>query len=104
MATKSIIMKYGLSPSPDVVQYRLRIVPTGTENVSALNSYFVLDGSGSADLGSMPELQNLDGVYDFYLSAVDDAGNESDYSVFTGKAIDFLAPEPPGEITFEVAG
>ena len=88
------------SPSPDVVAYRLRVVPQGqpvdydTEYVESSDGVFLS--------GDVPALRMADGTFDFYLTAVDDAGNESDFTVAT-REVDFIPPAPPKGVLFEVA-
>jgi len=47
----------------------------------------------------LPGITTTDGVYNLGITAVDDAGNESSFSLINDVPLDFLAPDAPGEIT-----
>lgn len=84
------------SGSPDVVGYKIYYTLTGG----------TLDYDAPfADIGLNLEV-NLedyfgiaDGRFDLGVVAVDDAGNESDMSIVLDVPLDFIAPDPPGEIS-----
>lgn len=86
------------STSPDVTAYRIRVVPAGepvnydTPNFQTVNQ--------AVDVSTIPALSDANGLYDFYVSAVDQAGNESDMLSVKNVIIDFLAPSPPAGISF----
>ena len=92
-------LTFGLSPSQDVVNYRLRIFPTGaTPNPNAVYSapFAEVGTDGVIDAVEIQGIAgNPDGVFDLYLTALDDGGNESDYAVKVAVPLDVIAPEPP---------
>ena len=87
------------STSPDVVEHRLRIFPAGatpTNNEVYAASYANVGIDGVIDQAEIQGVLNSqDGVFDLYLTSVDDGGNESDYAVKSAVPLDFDAPLPP---------
>lgn len=85
------------SGSPDVVGYKFyyEVSPTAVTYDSAN----VLLTETMVVLNTITELQNLDAVYNIGISAVDDAGNESDMSLLNDIPLDFAAPEAPGALS-----
>lgn len=87
------------STSPDVVNHRLRVFPSGSEpsaNDVYDAPYAEVGTDGVVDQGELEGiLTSADGNYDLYLTAVDDAGNESDYGVKQNVHFDTVAPNPP---------
>lgn len=88
------------SDSPDVVGYRLRIAEAPAE--PDYDTPFVDLGADPTDinLAELPGFSGLDGRYNMAFSAVDDAGNESDFVVVEDMPLDFLVPLPPGTPEF----
>lgn len=88
------------SDSPDVVGYRMRIVPV--PDLPTVDTPFVELGLDPTDidLATLPGLEDIDGVFNMAFSAVDDFDNESPFVIVRDKAIDFLAPNPPGTPVF----
>lgn len=96
----SKVMNIGISDSPDVVGYRVRVANTGSiVNYDTPYTEFGVDET-AVDVATLPAMANVDGDFDFYVSSVDDAGNESDFATAYGIQVDFLAPSPPNGITF----
>ena len=92
----------------DIVSYRLRVAPDGgVGSASNYNLAFIDLGKPALDpqgfivvnLASIPSLANLDGTFDLAVTAVDDAGNESDFLPLEGAVIDFVAPNSPTDIS-----
>lgn len=92
------VMTIGASPSNDVVAYRVRVVPTG--NTVTYGTEYFETADLEVNVASIPALAGEDGDFDFYVSAVDRVGNESDFTVATGIAIDFFPPSPPSGVVF----
>jgi len=101
---KSVIMKFPASDSADVTGYRFYMEEAPTP-VSYNSEVFDIieepgdDGIITVDLSTIPGMTTKDGLYNFGVSSLDDAGNESSLSLINDVAIDFVAPDPPGEIT-----
>ena len=87
------------SDSPDVVGYKLYLQET-PDAVSYDSQSFDLGTNTSVDLGTLPGLENVDGIFNIGIVAIDDAGNESDMSIASAVPLDFVAPNPPGVISF----
>ncbi|OEU68382.1 MAG: hypothetical protein BBJ57_02130 [Desulfobacterales bacterium PC51MH44] len=100
------------SDSPDVVNYRLYYVDTS--ETLGLNSPYVdlppqaadPDGDMRFNAGDVKDAQgNIvfeDGRYNLGVAAIDDAGNESEMSTLLDVPLDFVPPNPPGQIRIEV--
>lgn len=88
------------SASDDVVGYRMRLaaVPAMPDEDTA----FIELGADpvNLNLAELPGVGDLDGRYNMAFSAVDDAGNESDFVIVEDMPLDFLAPLPPGTPVF----
>ena len=101
---KSMILKFQVSGSPDVVTYKMYIEPDGSEVTYDSPSYDIgkneVDGFIETDLSNVEGISTLDGVYNIGVTAVDDAGNESSMSKLDSVSLDFLAPDPPGALSF----
>jgi hypothetical protein len=98
------MIKFAPSASADVTGYKMYLeADPGTVNYNsqsfALGNPAPVDGMINVDIAALPGMTTYDGVYNIGVVAVDDAGNESSMSVKTGVALDFVAPDPPGEIT-----
>ena len=83
------------SVAQDVVGYGLRYAPAGDPAPAQGSSYVDLGASPSFDVADISEMAGIDGVYDLYLFALDDAGNESDYSVLNNAPLDLVPPDAP---------
>ena len=98
MAVKTVMLSFPPSASPDVVGYKLYIQES-PDAVSFASEVFDLGANTSVDLASIPGMTTKDGTYNLGITAYDDAGNESSMSTLNDVALDFAAPDPPGEIT-----
>jgi hypothetical protein len=90
-----VTLNFPPSPSEDIVGYKLFIeeVP----NVVTHDSLFYDIGNNtSVDLNDI--LSDVDGVYNIGIASVDDAGNESDFSLLHDVPLDFIPPQAPGII------
>jgi hypothetical protein len=97
-------IKFAPSGSLDVVGYKLYMEessnPVGYSSVSFdLGAPEAVDGFIEVDIAELPGMTTYDGVYNLGVVAVDDAGNMSSMSVKNDVALDFIAPDPPGEVT-----
>ena len=104
---KSAILRFPVSGSPDVVDYKLYIEEdpnpvTYNSEVFALGSN-VVDGHVETDLSGIEGVSTKDGIYNLGVTAVDDAGNESSMSKLDSVPLDFVAPDPPGAL-FLISG
>ena len=99
---KTVTMKFPASGSADVVGYNLYMeevpapVTFASEKFDIGND--VVNGTVSIDLSTLPGMTSKDGRYNFSVAAVDDAGNESSFSIINDVPIDFIAPDPPGDL------
>ena len=98
MKVKNVTLSFPASGSQDVVGYKL-YMETSPDPVTYTSPSFDLGNSTSIDLASLPGIATTDGVYNLGITAVDDAGNESIFSLISDVPLDFLAPDAPGEIT-----
>jgi hypothetical protein len=96
---KGLTMTFPASDSPDVVGYKLYIAEA-PETVTYDSQAFDLGMSTEIDLSTLPGMTTKDGVYNMGVTAVDDAGNESSMSLANEVPLDFVAPNPPGVISF----
>lgn len=94
---KNVNISFPASTSPDVVGYKLYI-SQAPDAVTYDSESFDLGSNTSVDLSSLPDMLNKDGSFNIGVTAVDDTGNESDMSVANDVALDFVAPDAPGEI------
>jgi len=46
-------------------------------------------------------MTTLDSIYNIGVVSVDDAGNESSFSLLDNVPLDFTAPDPPGPLSLE---
>jgi hypothetical protein len=99
---KTVTMSFPASASADVVSYKVYICDGGSDITAA-------DGNGnyvatSYNIGNNTSvalntiLGAVDGVFNLGVTAVDDAGNESDMSVAPNIPLDFTVPATPGKI------
>lgn len=92
------IMKIAPSPSADVVGYRVRVAPTNTP--VTYETAFYETAELDVDVSKIPALKDADGKFDFFVSAFDRVGNESDFAGSPAVDVDFFAPAPPSGISF----
>lgn len=95
---QNVNLSFPGSASPDVVGYKLYMEEAPNEITYDSPSFDLVDNT-SVDLSSLPGITSKDGVYNLGITAVDDAGNESSFSLINDVPLDFAAPDPPGEIT-----
>lgn len=86
------------SGSPDEVGMRIRIVPTGDPEPAQSFPYFEVTPDGYVDIDLNTIAGEIDGVYDIYANAVDDAGNEGASVVATGVPLDSVVPGAPAGV------
>lgn len=82
------------SSAEDVVGYRLRMAPAPAPVTYELPSFDVGDVT-EYDFATDADFANTDGVFNLGLTAVDDAGNESDITTLDAVPIDLVAPDAP---------
>jgi len=101
---KGAKLKFAASGSPDVIGYKLYIELSPnqvTYNSQAFDlGNNVIDGYVETDLADIEGMTTLDGVYNIGVTAIDDAGNESCMTMLDNVPLDFLAPDPPGPLSF----
>lgn len=95
---KNLKVSFTASTSPDVIKYKLYVSPVGTE-LSYNSESFDLGNVTSFILSDLDGMINKDGMFNFGVVAVDDAGNESDMTIAENIALDFVAPGAPVGIT-----
>ena len=98
MPVKNVTISFPASGSPDVVGYKLYIQET-PDPVDYDSESFDLGNNTSIDISTLPGMTTKDGVYNIGITAVDDAGNESSMSKIADVPLDFVQPDPPGQIT-----
>ena len=98
MKVKNVTLSFPASGSQDVVGYKL-YMETSPDAVTYTSPSFDLGDSTSVDMATLPGISTTDGVYNLGITSVDDAGNESSFSLINEVPLDFLAPDAPGEIT-----
>ena len=98
MKVKNVTLSFPASGSPDVVGYKL-YMEVSPAPVTYTSPTFDLGNSTSVDMSTLPGISTTDGIYNLGITAVDDAGNESSFSLISEVPLDFLAPDAPGEIT-----
>ncbi len=79
--------------SPDRVLSRLRVGLAGDAVDYTTPAVDIAGPTTDIDLSTL--MPDADGVYDLYITDVDNAGNESDFLVISGVTVDFLAPNAP---------
>lgn len=96
---KDVTLEFPGSDSPDVVGYRLYIEESPAV-VTHNSSFFDLGNNTSVLLNNIVSPSGgIDGVYNIGVVAVDDVGNESDFSLLNDVPLDFVPPNPPGQLT-----
>lgn len=90
----------GFAPSPGAADHRLRLFPAGATPsandvyaapFAAVGMDGVIDSAEIVGVGGA----NAEGQFDLYLTAVDAAGNESDFAVKPNFTLDLVAPAAP---------
>jgi hypothetical protein len=87
----------------DASSYKVRIVPDGqvaadNSNLADFNGDTVPAGTGpevEVDIRSLSSVPIVEGTYDLFISALDEAGNESDPLVIGDAILDFQPPAAP---------
>lgn len=97
---KNLKISFGESDSPDVVAYKLYIEESPNP-VTYDSESFELGNNTTIDMSTLPGIDTKDGVFNIGIVAIDDAGNESAMSKASDVPLDFIAPNPPGEIVIE---
>lgn len=98
--------KFVASASTDVTGYNVRVVPQGTAMaysvpadtvaLAALIKPVAPDTHSQIELDTLPHFQNLaTGQYDVGLTAINAAGDESDFLEVPNTAIDTVPPAAP---------
>ncbi len=101
---KETWLRFVPSDSPDVVTNKLYL-ELAPEPVTEASQAFDIgnnlnsDGLVEVDLGTVPGMTTLDGVYNIGVAAVDDRGNEASMTLADNIPLDFLAPNPVGSLT-----
>ena len=103
------MLKFKPSTSQDVESYRLYLRPdepnvqltkyNATIQTDLGNPPADPDGFIKINLQNVPDLADIDGMYDLGVSAIDDGGNASPLLLqgLADISLDFLAPSPPSE-------
>lgn len=85
------------SESPDVVGYKLYVQPA-PDPVTYDSPSFDLGNKTEVFISTLPGLDQVEGVYNLGVTAVDEAGNEADIKFLEGVSLDFFAPAPVGDL------
>lgn len=93
---KDVTLSFPPSDSADTVGYKLYLEIAPAEVTHASPGYD-LGNNTSVLLNTL--LGTIDGVYNIGVAAVDDVGNESDFSLMNDVPLDFVPPAPPGSLT-----
>ena len=104
---KELVLRFKQSPSTDVVKNRIRVRPANT--VAEYDTPFddvvapVADADGFTriPLANVPATNGLEGQYDLHVTAVDGAGNESDFLEVDNQTFDLSPPDAPTEGSVE---
>lgn len=94
---KKYSITWNLSPSTDVVGYKIYYVPEGEELNYGSPSVTVGNVDNVIIPDQVPEFPLIDNNYTIGLSALDDVGNESDIISKT-VPFDLVAPDAPSEM------
>lgn len=95
---ETVNLSFPASGSPDVVGYKLYI-EEAPKAVTYTSSSWALGSKTSVDLSTLEGMTTKDGKYNLGVTAIDDAGNESSMSLISDVPLDFLAPDPPGQLS-----
>jgi hypothetical protein len=91
----------------DAVKNNIRIRPANTpaaydDPVDTLNAPTVdADGFSRVPLANIPHAANLEGQFDIHVTALDAAGNESDFLEVDNQTFDISPPDAPTEGSVE---
>jgi len=96
---KDMILTFPPSGSPDVVGYKL-YVQLANDPVTYDSESWDLGLNTSIDIATLPGMTTKDDIYNMGVTAVDEAGNESSFSLISDVPLDFVAPDPPGPLSF----
>lgn len=98
---KGLTIKFAPSSSPDVVTNKL-YVQEAPDAVTYESTSFdvgnVVGGDGLITVDLKTVMPSVDGIFNIGVAAVDDAGNESDMKTAADVPLDFVAPNPVGDI------
>lgn len=95
---RELTISFPASDSPDVVGYKLYMEEFPIA-VTYESPSFDLGNNTTVNVAALEGMTTKDGFYNFGVTAVDDAGNESSMSTVDNVPLDFEAPNPPGPIT-----
>jgi len=96
---KDMILTFPPSGSPDVVGYMLYI-QIAPDPITYDSESFDLGLNTTIDIATLPGMTTKDDIYNMGVTAVDEAGNESSFSLINDVPLDFVAPDPPGPLSF----
>lgn len=104
---KELVVRFRQSASPDIVSNRFRVRPANTP--AAYDTPFDdvpvpaadADGFTRVPLANVPAAAGLEGRYDVHVTAVDGAGNESDFLEIDNQLFDLSPPLPPTDGSVE---
>lgn len=92
---------------PDAVRNAVRIRPANTPAaydapVDTLTAPTAdADGYSRIPLANIPQAKDLEGTYDIHVTALDAAGNESDFLEIDNQTFDISPPEAPTDGSLE---
>lgn len=104
---KDLVVRFRQSASGDVAKNRFRVRPANTP--AAYDAPFDdvvppapnTDGYTRVPLSDIPQAVGLEGRYDVHVTAVDSAGNESDFLEIDNQLFDLSPPLPPSDGSVE---
>jgi hypothetical protein len=96
---KDMILTFEPSGSADVTGYKL-YVQLAPDPVTYESMVFDLGMNTTIDIATLPGMTTLDGIYNIGVATVDKAGNDSSFSKLDDVPLDFVAPDPPGPLSF----
>jgi len=104
-----MILRFRQAQAADVQGNRIYLLPDGTpfdydqphEDIAPPTPS--ADGYSRVDLAALPSAASLDGVYDVFVTAIDERGNESDPLEIPDANFDFSAPDAPTDGAIEDA-
>ena len=88
-----VSLSFPASPSADVVGYKLYIEPVPAA-VTHTSPGYALPGT-TVDLATILP-GDIDGIFNLGIVAIDDVGNESDFSLINSAPLDLIPPQKPG--------
>jgi|GEM_PF-2868237 hypothetical protein len=99
---QSKTLKFTPSPSPDVVTNKLYIEEAPNQVTYDSLSFdlgnVVTGGFVVVNIAALEGMQNIDGIFNIGVAAIDDIGNESDMRISPNVPLDFVPPEMVGEL------